>query len=259
LLIAGLGGEGTWAAAKVLSTYEDWNLAGDVVIVKYWDSDGNGLLDTITIEDRVSASGGHLSQLNSFNPTSVSGTILLQTQAMLMVMSLSIVVLMVFSSMKRRDFKRKVIPIFLMLLVGASVEPIFSAKAAGQYGLSDYPHPFLSASNALNFTCVVASSDGHGPCGGAHTMDVSGAILVTQKISLSAEGGLPDSTMDDYIASYDFESCTITLLDSTHNLISLGGPGVNMVMKYFNDLRDEAGNHVLPVYFDKNGTGADYL
>jgi len=178
---------------------------------------------------------------------------------MLMVMSLSIVVLMVFSSMKRRDFKRKVIPIFLMLLVGASVEPIFSAKAAGQYGLSDYPHPFLSASNALNFTCVVASSDGHGPCGGAHTMDVSGAILVTQKISLSAEGGLPDSTMDDYIASYDFESCTITLLDSTHNLISLGGPGVNMVMKYFNDLRDEAGNHVLPVYFDKNGTGADYL
>jgi len=53
LLIAGLGGEGTWAAAKVLSTYEDWNLTGTSVIVKYYDSNGDGYLDTITIVEIV--------------------------------------------------------------------------------------------------------------------------------------------------------------------------------------------------------------
>jgi len=260
LIIGGLGGEGTWAAAKVLSTLENWNLNGDVVIVKYYDSDGNGLLDTITIEDRVSTSGGHLSRSNVFHPTNIGGTVFLQTEALLLTASLSAVSLIVFLSTKRRELKWKVIPIiFSILLVGAVIEPIIPVRADTQQDLSSYPHPFTSTVNTLNFTCIVASSDGHGPCGGAHTMDVSGAILVAQKISLSAEGGVPDSTMDDYAASYDFESCSLTFLDTTHNLITVGGPGVNMVTKYYNDLKDGAGDHVLPVYFGKNSTGSDYI
>jgi hypothetical protein len=53
LLVYGLGGEGTKAAAKVVSEYDQWNLTGRAVVVKYYDSDANGYLDTITIVERV--------------------------------------------------------------------------------------------------------------------------------------------------------------------------------------------------------------
>jgi hypothetical protein len=53
LLVYGLGGEGTKAAAKVVSEYDQWNLTGRAAVVKYYDSDANGYLDTITIVERV--------------------------------------------------------------------------------------------------------------------------------------------------------------------------------------------------------------
>ena len=53
LLIYGLGGEGTRAAANVLAEFSSWNLAGIAVIVKYYDSDGDGFLDTTSIVEDV--------------------------------------------------------------------------------------------------------------------------------------------------------------------------------------------------------------
>jgi len=127
------------------------------------------------------------------------------------------------------------------------------------YTLADFPYPMVSPNMQLNHTIVIASSDPHGLCGGAHTMDVMGAILVAKKLGMTAVGGMPESVMDDYIASYDSASYSLTLIDTVHNLVSFGGPGVNMVTKYYNDLKDQLGNRLLKAYFLKNDVGVDYI
>jgi hypothetical protein len=54
LLVYGLGGEGTKAASEVVADYDEWSLSGQAVIVKYFDDDGDGYLDTINIMETVS-------------------------------------------------------------------------------------------------------------------------------------------------------------------------------------------------------------
>jgi hypothetical protein len=53
LLISGLGGDGTKAAAMVVSDYKNYALSGKAVIIKYYDSDLDGFLDTMTIVETV--------------------------------------------------------------------------------------------------------------------------------------------------------------------------------------------------------------
>jgi len=53
LLVYGLGGESSMAAAKVLAEYDQWSLTGSAAIIKYFDSDADGYLDTITIAETV--------------------------------------------------------------------------------------------------------------------------------------------------------------------------------------------------------------
>jgi hypothetical protein len=45
----------------------------------------------------------------------------------------------------------------------------------------------------------------------------------------------------------------------TENLFVVGGPGVNQVTWYYNNLRNGSGSRVLPVYFDKFPNGTDYI
>jgi hypothetical protein len=53
LLLYGLGGEGTRAAADVLSDFSNWNVTGLAAIVKYSDSNADGFLDTTSIAENV--------------------------------------------------------------------------------------------------------------------------------------------------------------------------------------------------------------
>jgi len=53
LLVYGLGGEGGKAAAKVVANYDQWSLAGRAVVVKYYDGNSDGYLDTIEIVEIV--------------------------------------------------------------------------------------------------------------------------------------------------------------------------------------------------------------
>lgn len=89
-------------------------------------------------------------------------------------------------------------------------------------------------------------------------MDVMGAILVGTKLGLSADTGTPRSTMDDYISSYNSDTAQLTMVDNSSNLIVVGGPGVNQITWYYNGLTNESGR-VLPVYFDKDENGTDYI
>ena len=90
--------------------------------------------------------------------------------------------------------------------------------------LDGFPRPFVSSQGTLNFSVVVPSSVGHGPCGGAHTMDVMGAVLISAKLGLEGDAGMVETTMDDYISilSYLKEEVTKTVssLDSLRIVIS---------------------------------------
>jgi len=174
-----------------------------------------------------------------------------------------------FRKKGRFEFRRFRI-VFLLALVTISVVifmstmqiPVYSITSQSAFdspSLGDFPQPFVTSNGALNCTIVVASSSGHGPCGAAHTMDVLGAILIGERLGLDANSGVPASTMDDYISSYDYATGRLTLTDVSNNLISVGGPGVNEVTWYYNNLRNESGGRVLPVYFDKDAGGVDYI
>ena len=53
LLVYGLGGESSMATAKVVSEFDQWGLTGHAMIVKYYDSNADGYLDTIAIVETV--------------------------------------------------------------------------------------------------------------------------------------------------------------------------------------------------------------
>jgi len=110
---------------------------------------------------------------------------------------------------------KKRIQLLWVLLGGSLLFFCFSGLVANVYGdsvgLEDLPTPFVSSGGLLNCSIVVASSVGHGPCGGAHTMDVMGAIMVGGKFGLKADGNMLDATMDDYVSTYDFGTAKVGL------------------------------------------------
>ena len=53
VIAAGLGGPGTGAASRLLATYSNWSIFGDAVIVKYYDSNGDGYLDSMSVPEVV--------------------------------------------------------------------------------------------------------------------------------------------------------------------------------------------------------------
>ncbi len=123
------------------------------------------------------------------------------------------------------------------------------------YLLSDFPYPFIGEVEA---TAVVPVSDGHGPCGAAHTMDTMGGIRIGNR--LGVEGKTVETAMDSYgyLSVYDFDLATVSMVDVESNLIVIGGPGVDQVSYYYNELVDDGGDRVLPVLFLRDGLG-DFL
>ena len=246
LILAGLGGYGTWAACDVISTYDSWNLQGSVVIVQYSDTNGDGFLDKLTIVE------------------SVSGTVNLSNILLPLPFEMfAAAILPKAKSLKRRVFrKRRLIEACLALIFVAAAQVsliVYSDPGTLIFTFRDFSHPFVAAGGLLNCTAVVASSVGHGPCGGAHTMDVMGGIMVAAQFGEDATGGSLASTLDDYITTYDLVTTQMNFTSLTSNLLVIGGPGVNQVTWYYNNLRYPNGTKVLPVYFDKFPNGTDYI
>jgi hypothetical protein len=90
-------------------------------------------------------------------------------------------------------------------------------------------------------------------------MDVMGAIIVGAQLGLDAVGGVPLSALDDSISSYDSGSAKVSLPSQGNNLVVVGGPGVNQITWHYNNLRNSTGARALPVYFDKDQNGVDYI
>ncbi len=157
------------------------------------------------------------------------------------------------------DRRIRVVLIFAVSFVLLGLGTFWPKALANSPGLENLPGPFVTSGGVTNGSIVVASSVGHGPVGGAHTMDVMGAIIVASKLGMKTSSGVLEPTMDDYISTYDFGTARITLKDTTTNWIVVGGPGVNQVSWYYNNLRNGTGGRVLPAYFDKASNGTDLI
>jgi hypothetical protein len=247
LILAGLGGSGTWAACKLVSSYELWNLYGCAAIVRYRDSNADGFLDELTVVERVS---GTVNILNVLTPFPI-GLFLAAVLPKLKVL-------------KERLTKRRVLAIVAFVLfvtvASQSTLTVLSDNPGSEiYSFKELSHPFVSAGGLLNSTAIVASSVGHGPCGGCHTMDVMGGIMVGAQFGIDATGGSLDATLDDYVSYYNMSTAQLTFSPMIRNLLVVGGPGVNQITWYYNNLRNGSGVRVLPVYFDKFPNGTDYI
>jgi hypothetical protein len=137
--------------------------------------------------------------------------------------------------------------------------------SGSEYTLADYPSPFISTNSSTPSTYVIIpSSTPHGPCGSAHTMDTMGGVSIAYRLGIEKEksGGLGTlkTAMDgySYISTYDTENAKVTMTDTISNLIVIGGPGINQVTYYFNELKDGGGSNALPVNLVRDVSG-DYL
>lgn len=139
-----------------------------------------------------------------------------------------------------------------------------TAYAGSEYTLDDFPQPFVKESPGVKTYVLIPSSSPHGPCGAAHTMDTMGGVLIAY--TLGYESGRSNVSIGlktslecySYVSTYDAESAKVTMQDYTSNLIVIGGPGVNQVAYYYNELRDAEWKKVLPVLYERDPEG-DYL
>jgi hypothetical protein len=246
LILAGLGGSGTWASCDIISNYDTWNLHGSTAIVQYSDTNGDGFLDKLTIAE------------------SVSGTINLSNILFPLPFELvAAAILPKANILKRKLLRKKRLIEAIIILTFAAAAQIsiiaYSDSLTLIFTFRDFSHPFVASGGLLNCTAVVASSVGHGPCGAAHTMDVMGGIMVAAQFGEDATGGYLASTLDDYITTYDLVTTQMNFTALNTNLLLVGGPGVNQVTWYYNNLRDPNGTKLLPAYFDKYLNGTDYI
>ena len=249
LILAGLGGSGTWASCKVMSTFESWSLEGNAAIVKYYDSDGDGLLDDVSVLEQVSG---------EFHLSSAMGALFL---GLFLPVLLSKVKVMKNKVARSKTFLIALLAL-LLLAVAAQITSfiqVSSVPSSEVYTFRDLSQPFVSPDGLLNCSIVVASSVGHGPCGGAHTMDVMGAIAIMGQFGVDAADGEPMSALDDHLSYYNFSAGRLDFAPLSSNLVVVGGPGVNQVTWYYNNLRNSTGGRVLPVYFDKDQDGVDII
>jgi hypothetical protein len=142
---------------------------------------------------------------------------------------------------------------------------VVTTYSGSEYTLAEYPSPFISTDSSIPSTYVILpSSSPHGPCGSAHTMDTMGGVLIAYRLGIEKEksGGLGTlkTAMDGYgyISTYDTETAKVTMTDTISNLIVIGGPGINQITYYSNELRDTEGVKALPVNYVRDGSG-DYL
>lgn len=98
---------------------------------------------------------------------------------------------------------------------------------------------------AASAKVAVGASNSHPPCGAAHTIDVVGTNLIVGSLGHYAHTGGINSMMDTQAAH---AAGSVIVLDVQGNIITAGGPSVNYVWKYYNDL------NTLPANFNPYGT-----
>jgi hypothetical protein len=157
----------------------------------------------------------------------------------------------------------------LVALALGGVSPVGGVEvitySGSLYTLADYPAPFISTDGTTPTTYIILpSSSPHGPCGSAHTMDTMGSVSIAYRLGVerAARGGLGtlETALDCYssVSTYDSGTAKATMTDTVDHLICIGGPGINQITYYYNEMKDDGGAPVLPVTCRKDASG-DYL
>lgn len=140
-----------------------------------------------------------------------------------------------------------------------------TAYSGSEYTLDDFPLPFVNQnSTGIKTRVLIPCSSPHGPSGSAHTMDTLGGVTIAYTLGVATgKAGvqnLLETAMDsyNYVSTYETSTAKVTMQDVYSNLIIIGGPGVNQVAYYYNELRDSEWNKVLPVLYERDAQG-DYL
>jgi hypothetical protein len=117
------------------------------------------------------------------------------------------------------------------------------------YDLSLFPWPFVQNSTASNVSVVVAESEPHDGVGAATTVDTIGGMLITERLSKEPPNVTLNPAIDSWLINYSSATGELTLLDNTTNLIIIGNPRINLLSYYYNNLRDNLGESLLPVQY----------
>ena len=131
------------------------------------------------------------------------------------------------------------------------VERAFNVKPI-EYSLKDFPKPFVSQDGVTDVMLVVGASDPRGPCNGAHTIDVAAGMYVAYTLGREAQEGVPRIWLDWQVTSYN--STHVRGFTKSGNIITFGGPVVNLITKYYHDL-SYSGAQILAAYMDVDAGG----
>lgn len=124
----------------------------------------------------------------------------------------------------------------LAVLTTSQAFPLASGALAysNSTDLHNFPNPFV-VNNTFNTSMVVALSQPHAPAGSASTIDVVGTVAVAGSLGRAAShGGLPLPRLDTEAATSN--GTAVTAVTQPGNIMTFGGPGVNWVTRYYNNL-----------------------
>lgn len=108
---------------------------------------------------------------------------------------------------------------------GAGLHDAWLVNMASDFYISPFAHDGI-----INATVIVGNSDPHGPSGGAHTLDTVGGMMVAEELGSFRLGTFGQYFLDTDVATYNFTSgATTYTYPNVTNVITVGGPGVNMV------------------------------
>jgi len=103
--------------------------------------------------------------------------------------------------------------------------------------LSYFPAPYIDMSKRkVNSAVIVGNSDPHGPCGGAHTLDTVGGMMIAAQLGYAAGTEGAKLFLDTDIAWYNYSEAKVYYwsIEGLTNIITVGGPGVNQITwRYF--------------------------
>ncbi len=127
------------------------------------------------------------------------------------------------------------------------------------YNLDSFPSPFAERGVKNNVTVVVGESQGRGPVGAAQTLDNLGGMFVVEGLAKENSNETVNAVIDSWLVDYNTDSRLVSLLDNTTNLVIIGSPRINILSYYFNNLRDNLGESLLPVQYVQyeNADGSD--
>jgi hypothetical protein len=125
--------------------------------------------------------------------------------------------------------------------------------------MSSFPWPFVRGEVANNISVVVGESQPHNPVGAAQTIDVIGGMLITEMLGRESSNGTLNAAIDSWLVKYDSNSGGATLLDNTTNIIIVGSPRINALSYYFNGLRDQFDESLVPVQYAISDESYSYL